>query len=187
MNTYTKVCTVIGFPLGANATDVKAFETEKSILDGAMEVDMVLNVGQMKADNLQYVEDDIRAVVHASKATNSNVIVKIILETCLLTSDEIKTACKIAVKAGVDFVKTSTGFSTSGAKVEDVKLMRETVGKDVGVKASGGIRDYATAIAMVNAGANRLGCSAGAAIIAERATGGGVVAANSADTTGSLY
>ncbi|KNC87325.1 deoxyribose-phosphate aldolase [Sphaeroforma arctica JP610] len=167
--TDVKVCTVIGFPLGATTSESKAYETKNSIENGALEVDMVLNVGFMKDGNIDAVESDIRAVVNAARQANDKVIVKVILETCLLNKDQIKTACELCVKAGADFVKTSTGFSTGGAKAEDIKLMRDTVGKDVGVKASGGIRDYAAAIAMVNAGANRLGCSAGIKIIEQRA------------------
>ena len=143
----SKVCTVIGFPLGANTSEVKAFEATDAIKKGADEVDMVINIG---------------AAVNAVKDGR---ILKVIIETSLLTDEEKVKACQAAQRAGADFVKTSTGFSTAGAKVEDVKLMRETVGPDMGVKASGGIRNLEDAKAMIEAGANRLGCSSGVAIM----------------------
>lgn len=156
-----KVCTVIGFPLGASSSEVKAFEVTKAIEDGATEVDMVLNIGELKAGNKEAVTADMIKVVEAA---SGKALVKVILETCLLTPEEIVTACKCAVTAGVDFVKTSTGFSTGGATVEAVKLMAETVGPGMGVKASGGVRSLADAEAMIAAGATRLGTSAGVAI-----------------------
>ncbi|OAN16142.1 deoxyribose-phosphate aldolase [Exiguobacterium undae] len=156
-----KVCTVIGFPLGANTPEVKAFETQDTIKNGATEIDMVLNIGALKDGDLSLVERDIRAVVEAANGT----LVKVIFENCLLTKEEIKTAAELSVKAGADFVKTSTGFSTGGATVEDIRLMRETVGPDIGVKASGGVRDFEGAKAMIDAGATRIGASAGIAIV----------------------
>jgi deoxyribose-phosphate aldolase len=159
--TEVNVCTVIGFPLGASASEVKAFEVKKAIEDGATEVDMVLNVGALKAGELEVVTNDMVQVVEAAKG---KALVKVILETCLLTPEEIVTACKCAVKAGADYVKTSTGFSTDGATVEAVKLMAETVGPNIGVKASGGVRSLEDAEAMIANGATRLGSSAGVAI-----------------------
>lgn len=155
------VCTVVGFPLGASAPEVKAFETRQAIKDGATEIDMVLNVGALKSGQVERVQQDIRAVVDA---VPEGVVTKVILETCLLSDDEKVTACLLAQAVGAGFVKTSTGFSTGGATVADVALMRRTVGPDMGVKASGGIRDRATALAMVEAGATRLGASASVAI-----------------------
>jgi len=159
--TDVKVCTVIGFPLGANTTKLKAFETEEAINDGAQEVDMVINVGKLKDEDFQYVENDIRAVVEKAKG---KAITKVILETCLLTKEEIEKVCQLSVKAGADFVKTSTGFSLSGAKIEDIKLMRKCVCDKLGVKASGGIRSYEDCIAMIEAGATRIGASASVSI-----------------------
>lgn len=159
-----KVCTVIGFPLGANASKTKAFETENAIADGAQEVDMVINIGFAKMGDWNAVAQDIAAVVQAA---SGKALVKVILETCLLTDDEIRLACQAAVQAGADFVKTSTGFSKGGATVEAVRLMRETVGSDVGVKASGGVRTAADLEAMVAAGANRIGASAGVALLGQ--------------------
>jgi len=156
------VCTVIGFPLGATTSETKAFETKDAIEKGATEVDMVINIGALKDKNDELVEQDIRAVVDAARG---KALVKVIIETSLLTQEEKVRACQLAVKAEADFVKTSTGFSTGGATVEDIKLMRETVGPDVGVKASGGVRDRAGALSMVEAGATRIGASAGIAII----------------------
>jgi deoxyribose-phosphate aldolase len=157
-----KVCTVIGFPLGANTPEVKAFETKNAIENGATEVDMVINIGALKSGDDELVEKDIRAVVEAAKG---KALVKVIIETCLLTEEEKVRACELAVKAGADFVKTSTGFSTGGATVEDVALMRKTVGPEIGVKASGGVRDAQTAQAMIDAGATRIGTSSGVAIV----------------------
>ena len=156
-----KVCTVVGFPLGATTPAVKAFETKEAIQNGADEIDMVINVGALKSGNLALVESDIRAVVEAS----GDKLVKVIIETCLLTDQEKVVACQLAQKAGADFVKTSTGFSTGGATIADVTLMRETVGPDMGVKAAGGARSYADALAFVEAGATRIGTSAGVAIL----------------------
>ena len=168
-NSTVKVCTVIGFPLGATSSESKASETEIAILQGADEVDMVINVGAIKNNKTDIVENDILAVVNSARKTgktqNKNIIVKVILETCYLTKDEIKNACLCAKNAGADFVKTSTGFGTGGATVEDVALMKETVGSSMEVKASGGIRDYETAIKMIEAGASRLGTSSGVVIV----------------------
>ncbi|MGL5382768.1 MAG: deoxyribose-phosphate aldolase [Culicoidibacterales bacterium] len=152
-----KVCTVIGFPLGANTPEVKAFETKDAISNGAQEIDMVINIGAAKAGNWELVERDIRAVVEAANGT----LVKVIIETCLLTDEEKVQACLASVAAGADYVKTSTGFSTGGATIADVQLMRETVGPDIGVKASGGVRSYEDMEAMVSAGATRIGTSSG--------------------------
>lgn len=167
-NSTVKVCTVIGFPLGATSSESKAYETEIAILQGADEVDMVINVGAMKNNQTDIVENDILAVVNSARKTgksqNKNIIVKVILETCYLTKDEIKKVCICAKNAGADFVKTSTGFGTGGATVEDVALMKKTVGETMQVKASGGIRDYETAIKMIEAGASRIGTSSGIAI-----------------------
>ena len=156
-----KVCTVVGFPLGATTSAVKAFETKEAIQNGADEIDMVINVGALKSGNLDLVESDIRAVVEAS----GDKLVKVIIEACLLTDDEKVVACQLSQKAGADFVKTSTGFSTGGATVEDVALMRQTVGPDMGVKASGGARSYDDAQAFIKAGATRIGASSGVAIM----------------------
>lgn len=155
-------CVVIGFPLGAAATSVKVFEARKAIEDGADEIDMVINIGSLKDNNLAFVEADIRAVVEVSRG---KVLVKVIIECCLLTDAEKIAACECIVRTGADYVKTSTGFSTGGATVADVALLRKTVGDKAGVKASGGIRDYATAKAMIEAGASRIGASAGIEIM----------------------
>jgi deoxyribose-phosphate aldolase len=157
-----KVCTVIGFPLGMNLTKTKVEEAELAIKEGADEIDMVINVGMLKAGHDDYVREEIREI---KQAVGHNIILKVIIETCLLNNDEIVRACKAAKEAGADFVKTSTGFSTGGATVEAVKLMRETVGPEMGVKASGGVRTHEDLIAMVEAGANRIGTSSGAKII----------------------
>lgn len=154
------VCCVVGFPLGAMSTEAKAFEASCAVRDGATEIDMVINVGYLKDRKDDLVKADIAAVKKACGEKH----LKVIIETCLLTEEEKVRACKLAVEAKADFVKTSTGFSTAGATPEDVALMRKTVGPNVGVKAAGGIRDYDTALKMINAGANRLGCSAGIAI-----------------------
>ena len=156
-----KVCTVIGFPLGANTSAVKAFETEDAIANGADEIDMVINIGALKAGNDALVLDDIKAVVDAS----GDKLVKVIIEACLLTDEEKVRACQLSKEAGADYVKTSTGFSTGGATVADVTLMRKTVGPDMGVKASGGARSYEDAIAFIEAGASRIGASSGVAIM----------------------
>lgn len=156
-----KVCTVIGFPLGANTSIVKGFETSEAIKDGAEEVDMVINIGKLKDKDYDYVREDIKTVVEAAKG---KALTKVIIESCLLTDEEKVMACKIAKEAGADFVKTSTGFSKGGATYEDIKLMRETVGSDMGVKASGGVRSNKDAISMIEAGATRIGASASIAI-----------------------
>ena len=172
-----KVCTVIGFPLGANTSAVKAFETrtaiqegadEDAIQNGASEIDMVINIGAAKDGNWDLVKADIQAVVEAA---NHQALVKVILETCLLTKEEIVKASQAAKEAGADFVKTSTGFSTGGATVQDIRLMRETVGPDMGVKASGGVQNREDALAMIEAGASRIGASKGIAIVTGQATG----------------
>jgi deoxyribose-phosphate aldolase len=156
------VCTVIGFPLGASTSEVKAFETKNAIENGATEVDMVINIGALKSGSSDLVEADIRAVVEAAKG---KALTKVIIETSLLTEDEKVLACELAVKAGTDFVKTSTGFSTGGATVEDIRLMRKTVGPEIGVKASGGVRSTEDAQQMIEAGATRIGASSGVAIV----------------------
>ncbi len=165
--TDVKVATVVGFPLGANVKEVKAFETKRAIEDGAEEIDMVINIGALKSKDYVTVKEDIRAVVEAA---GDKAIVKVIIETCLLTDEEKVKACELAKEAGAHYVKTSTGFSKSGATVEDVKLMKETVGENMKVKASGGIRDYKTAKAMVDAGASRIGASSSIRIIEEAKT-----------------
>ncbi len=157
-----KICSVIGFPLGEMDSRSKAFEARSAIASGADEIDMVINVGALKSGNLKLVEEDIRAIKRACRSTT---ILKVIIETVLLTEKEKILACEIAKKTEADFVKTSTGFSGGGATVEDIVLMRRIVGPKMGVKASGGIRDYNQAIAMIKAGANRLGCGASVAII----------------------
>ena len=158
-----KVCTVVGFPLGAMDSSSKANEAATAVENGAEEVDMVINIGFLKSGMLDEVLDDIKAV---RKATEGKIL-KVIIETCLLTDDEKKTACMLSEKAGADFVKTSTGFSTGGATVEDVVLMKEMVGDRLSVKASGGIRDYKSAMAMIENGASRIGASAGLKIVKE--------------------
>lgn len=163
------VCSVVGFPLGGMDSRSKAFETQNAIENGAKEIDMVINIGALKSGNLKLVEEDIRAVRRASR---SNTILKVILETHLLSEQEKILACEISKKAGADFVKTSTGFSGGGATVEDVILMRRIVGPTMGVKASGGIRDYNSAVALIKAGANRLGCGASVAIMTGAAAKG---------------
>jgi len=162
-NSKVALATVIGFPLGANTMEIKAAEVVQAIDRGATEFDMVINIGHLKAKDLEYVEDDIQSVVDAADGN----LVKVIIETALLTDEEKKTACQLALKAGAHFVKTSTGFSKAGAKVEDVRLMRAEVGNRMGVKASGGIRTLADAMQMIEAGANRLGTSAGVLIVQE--------------------
>lgn len=151
-----KVCTVIGFPLGANTSEVKAFETKDAIAKGADEVDMVINIGRLKDKDYEYVKNDIKVVVEAAKG---KALTKVIIETCLLTDEEKVKACELSKEAGADFVKTSTGFSTGGATPEDIKLMRETVGPDMGVKASGGVRSFEDAKAVIENGATRIGAS----------------------------
>lgn len=161
--TDVKVAAVVGFPLGACTTATKAFETEEACKDGAAEIDMVLNVGAFKDGRYDDVRDDIREVVNA--AAQYGAIVKVILETCLLTPPEIEEACRLAKDADAHFVKTSTGFNSGGATVADVALMKQTVGDALEVKASGGIRDYETAMAMIEAGADRIGASASVKIM----------------------
>jgi deoxyribose-phosphate aldolase len=158
------VCTVIGFPLGANTTAVKVYETTDAIHNGATEVDMVINIGALKSKEDDQVLNDIQKVVEVAKG---KALVKVIIETCLLTDEEKVRACELAVKAGTDYVKTSTGFSTGGATKEDIALMRKTVGEKIGVKASGGIHSKVDLEAMVKAGATRIGASAGVAIVSE--------------------
>lgn len=157
-----KVATVIGFPLGATPTEVKVFEARKALEDGADELDMVINIGALKDKNYDYVKKDIEEVVRV--AHERGAIVKVIIETCYLSEEEKVKACELAKEAGADFVKTSTGFGTGGATVEDVSLMRKVVGPEMGVKASGGIRTYEQAFAMIEAGANRIGTSSGVKI-----------------------
>lgn len=161
-DTDVEVCTVIGFPLGATTSKVKAFETMDAINNGATEVDMVINVGELKDKNYPKVLEDIKAVVDAAKG---KALVKVIIETCLLTDEEKVKACELSKEAGADFVKTSTGFSTGGATKEDIALMRKTVGDDMGVKASGGVKTKEDAKTMVEAGASRIGTSNGIAIV----------------------
>jgi deoxyribose-phosphate aldolase len=157
-----KVCTVIGFPLGASTPETKAFETKNAIDNGADEVDMVINIGALKDKDDSLVEKDIRAVVEAAQG---RALTKVIIETSLLTREEKIRACELSVKAGADYVKTSTGFSTGGATVDDIKLMRQTVGPNIGVKASGGVRNTEDTQKMIEAGATRIGASAGVAIL----------------------
>ncbi|MGD1816269.1 MAG: deoxyribose-phosphate aldolase [Pleomorphochaeta sp.] len=159
--TNVKVCTVVGFPLGAMSSKAKAFEAKQAIEDGAQEIDMVINIGWLKDGKESLVLQDIQEV----KKSCGKILLKVIIETCLLTDDEKIKACKIAKAAGADFVKTSTGFSTAGAKIDDIKLMRTTVGNELGVKASGGIHSYEEAKAMIDAGATRIGASCGVAIV----------------------
>lgn len=173
--TEVKVCTVIGFPLGASSPEVKAFEAQTAIKDGATEIDMVLNIGALKAGDLTLVARDIHEVVQVGHAADA--IVKVIIETALLTEEEKITACLLAKEAGADFVKTSTGFSGGGATVEDVNLMRRVVGPEMGVKASGGVRDIEDARSMVEAGATRIGASAGVKIVQGALAGNGTAAA----------
>lgn len=161
-DTEVKVCTVIGFPLGSNSTKVKVFETGQAIEDGADEIDMVINISALKSGKLEKVEEDIKAV---RQACGDKAILKVIIETCLLTEDEKVKACSISKACGAHFVKTSTGFSTGGATFEDISLMRSIVGNDMGVKASGGIRDLETSLKMIEAGATRLGSSSSVKII----------------------
>lgn len=161
-NTDVKVCTVVGFPLGANTTEVKVFETKDAIEKGAQEIDMVINIAMLKDKEYDYVENEIHQIVEAAK---DKAIVKVIIETCLLTDEEKIKACELSQKAGADFVKTSTGFSTGGATVHDIALMRKTVGAEMGVKASGGVHTHEEALAMVEAGATRIGASAGVKLL----------------------
>lgn len=162
--TEVKVCTVIGFPLGATTKETKAFEAAQAIRDGAAEIDMVINIGALKSGKIDTVLEDIKAV---KEACNGKALLKVIIETCLLTDEEKASACTLAKQGGADFVKTSTGFSSGGATEEDVALMRKTVGPEMGVKASGGIRNLDAALRMIEAGATRIGASASVNIIEE--------------------
>ena len=163
--TDVNVCTVVGFPLGATSTFAKVSETSEALKDGAVEIDMVQNIGALLSGDEQTVREDIKAVALATHAGNA--ILKVILDNAFLTDEQIKRACELAVEAGADFVKTSTGFAKSGAKAADVRLMRETVGDKLGVKAAGGIHTKAEALAMIEAGASRIGASASIAIVTE--------------------
>lgn len=156
-----KICTVVGFPLGANTSAVKAFETKDAIANGADEIDMVINIGALKDKNYDLVRDDVKAVVEAANGT----LVKVILETCLLTVEEIKKACELCVEAKADFVKTSTGFSTRGATIRDVEIMKEAVQGKAKVKAAGGVRTHEDMVNIVAAGADRIGTSAGCSLV----------------------
>ncbi len=162
-NSNIKTCSVVGFPLGANTSAMKAQETQEAVKQGAQEIDMVINIGAVKAGLNNLVEEDIQAVVQAS----GNAIVKVIIETCYLTQEQKILACQLSLSAGADFVKTSTGFGTGGALVEDVALMRKTVGDKAQVKASGGIRTFQDIVSMLEAGADRIGASSGVAIMTE--------------------
>ncbi len=155
------VCTVIGFPLGANTSAVKAFETKDAIANGADEIDMVMNIGALKDKNYDLVRNDVKAVVEVANGT----LVKVILETCLLTEDEIKKACELCVEAKADYVKTSTGFSTRGATIEDVQIMKAAVQGKAKVKAAGGVRTHEDMVKIVEAGADRIGTSAGCSLV----------------------
>ena len=160
--TGIKVCSVVGFPLGAMTSRAKAFETREALEDGASEIDMVINVGLLKSGDYHGVEEDIRAVRRATRGTT---VLKVIIETALLTQDEKVMACELSKKAGADFVKTCTGFGGGGATVEDIALMRRVVGREMGVKASTGVRTYKQALSMIGAGATRLGCGSSVAIV----------------------
>jgi deoxyribose-phosphate aldolase len=166
-NSIVNVCTVVGFPLGATTKESKALEAIKAVADGADEVDMVLNVSAMKSGNYDYVEADVKLVVDS---VPEGICVKVILETCYLTDEEIAKASELSMKAGADFVKTSTGFGTGGATVEAVKIMKSVVGNNLEIKASGAVRDFETAVAMIDAGATRLGTSSGIAIVSGSAS-----------------
>lgn len=157
-----RVCSVVGFPLGSMTSRSKAFETREAIEDGASEIDMVINVGRLKSGDFHGVEEDIRAV---RRATRGNTVLKVIIETALLTQEDKVMACELSKKADADFVKTCTGFSGGAASVEDIALMRSVVGREMGVKASGGVRTYKSALAFIGAGANRLGCVSSVAIV----------------------
>lgn len=165
----TKICTVVGFPLGSTTTNIKRLETEEAIDSGAQEIDMVMNIGRLKEKDFEYVYDDIFQIANTTLQLNK--ISKVIIETCLLTDEEKVRACLIAKAAGANFVKTSTGFSKAGATIEDIELMRWVVGENMGVKASGGIRTYKDAEQMLKAGANRIGASSSVAIVNETIIG----------------
>jgi len=162
--TDVKVCSSVGFPFGVTLPEVKAFEARRAVENGACEIDMVINIGALKSRDYEIVKRDIKAVVDVKRSHN-DVVVKVIIETGRLTAEEKVMACKLAKEAGADFVKTSTGFIKGGATVEDVRLMRETVSEDMGIKAAGGIRTLKQALMMIDAGANRIGTSTGVAII----------------------
>ncbi|HQQ89181.1 MAG TPA: deoxyribose-phosphate aldolase [Oscillospiraceae bacterium] len=164
--TGIRTCSVVGFPLGAMASSAKAFEASCAVEDGAEEIDMVMDIASAKAGNWRKVKEDIEDVLDACEESGG-ALLKVILECCLLTDEEKREACRIAKEAGTDFVKTSTGFAKGGATVEDVRLLREAVGPEMGVKAAGGIRDFETACAMVEAGASRIGTSAAAKILGD--------------------
>lgn len=166
-NSEVKVGTVVGFPLGFQLTDVKVLEAHKALTMGAREIDMVMNIGAFKSGEYGFVEDDIKAVVKAAKNFSSNIIVKVIIETCYLTDEEKDVACRLVMNAGADFVKTSTGFGPAGATVHDVKLIRRIVGEKLKIKAAGGIRSLEQALKLLDAGADRLGASAGVKIVEE--------------------
>ncbi len=165
-----KVDTVIGFPLGTSTSETKAFATRNIIKDGAQEIDMVMNIGAFKSKAFDLVKYDIKAVVDSTKTAgvSSDIIVKVIIETCYLDDEEIVKACEICREAGADFIKSSTGFGPEGAKTEDISLMRKTVGRDIGIKAAGGIRNFEQALAMLDAGANRIGASSGVQIVTDK-------------------
>jgi deoxyribose-phosphate aldolase len=163
MHTNVKVCTVIGFPLGSTTPEVKAFETKNAIENGAQEVDTVINIGALKSRNYELVKHDIKSVVNAAHARN--VIAKVILETGSLVEDEVIRACKIAQETGADFVKTTTGFGPRGTKLDDIKLIRQTIGNKMRIKAAGGINTLEDAMEMIEAGADRIGSSKGVAIV----------------------
>lgn len=165
--TAVKVCTVVGFPLGYQTSAAKAFEAREAVFAGAQEVDMVINIGALKNGQHSFVGEEIRQVVQAVKEAAADGLVKVIIETCYLDHAEKVKACQLAKEAGADFVKTSTGFGPSGAAVEDVRLMRETIGATMGIKAAGGIRNREQALAMIKAGADRIGTSSGVQIVQE--------------------
>ena len=164
-DTEVRVCSVVGFPLGANIPEVKAFEAERALEDGANEIDMVINIGALKAGDYELVRRDIEHVVKQGNRFQRDAIVKVIIETGLLTNKEVALACQVVKESGANFVKTSTGINTGGAKVQDVKLIRNLVGPEFGVKASGGIRTYKDAVKLIEAGANRIGTSSGTSIV----------------------
>lgn len=166
-NSDVKVCSVVGFPFGANTLEVKTFEAEKAIKDGANEIDMVINLGALKSGNLKFVRQDISSIVNKANSIQREIIVKVIIETGLLSEDEKTIACELVKESGANFVKTSTGINSTGATVQDVKLLRKIVGSEFGVKASGGIRTFEDAINLIKAGATRLGTSSGSLIIKE--------------------
>jgi len=166
--TGVKVCSVVGFPLGASVSKVKAFEAENAVIDGAREIDMVINIGALRSRDHELVRRDIQEVVDRVKGLEKSTVVKAIIEASLLTRNEKVLACKLVKEAGADFVKTSTGFNGSGATVDDVRLMRTVVGPNFGVKAAGGIKTYLDAMTLIKAGANRIGTSSGVQIVGEK-------------------